>query len=100
MRKLIMAIRTYGSNANGRYEIAFGDLNRKAAGQLDVGGWKMERGRILTCPPEALTGTLRTAKKQKIVAYSAEMLLAGAHDSVVISLLREDLADSALDTCG
>lgn len=32
-------------------------------------------------------GTLRAAKKRKIVGYEAEMLLKGAHDDVFIELL-------------
>jgi len=37
---------------------------------------------------EALLGTLRAAKKQKIINYQGEMLLQGAHDNVVITLLK------------
>jgi len=35
---------------------------------------------------EALVGTLRAAKKRKIVAYDGELLLQGVHDSVIITL--------------
>jgi hypothetical protein len=37
---------------------------------------------------EALVGTLRAAKKRKVVKYDSEMLLQGVHDSVVITLLQ------------
>ncbi|KAK3757036.1 hypothetical protein RRG08_041812 [Elysia crispata] len=36
---------------------------------------------------EALVGTLRAAKRKKIVTYDGELLLQGVHDNVVISLL-------------
>uniref|UniRef100_A0A0E0GS46 Costars family protein n=1 Tax=Oryza nivara TaxID=4536 RepID=A0A0E0GS46_ORYNI len=36
---------------------------------------------------EALVGTLRAAKKRKIVKYDGELLLQGAHDNVEITLL-------------
>lgn len=37
---------------------------------------------------EALVGTLRAAKKRKVVDYAAEMLLQGAHDDVHVVLLK------------
>ncbi|CAN0921064.1 Costars family protein WS02710_H03, partial [Linum grandiflorum] len=37
---------------------------------------------------EALVGTLRAAKKRKIVAYDGELLLQGVHDNVEITLLQ------------
>lgn len=36
---------------------------------------------------EALVGTLRAAKKRKIVSYDGELLLQGVHDDVNITLL-------------
>ncbi|XP_077568353.1 costars family protein ABRACL [Stigmatopora nigra] len=36
---------------------------------------------------EALVGTLRAAKKQKIVQFEGELLLQGVHDNVDIVLL-------------
>jgi len=39
---------------------------------------------------EALLGTLRAAKKQKIITYEGELLLQGVHDKVVITLLKPD----------
>ncbi|KAI4296447.1 hypothetical protein L6164_036404 [Bauhinia variegata] len=35
---------------------------------------------------EALVGTLRAAKKRKIVKYDGELLLQGVHDNVEITL--------------
>ncbi|XP_063724115.1 costars family protein v1g158749-like [Symsagittifera roscoffensis] len=38
---------------------------------------------------EALVGTLKAAKKKKIVSYDSELLLQGVHDDVKITLLVE-----------
>lgn len=38
---------------------------------------------------EALVGTLRAAKRKKIVKYDGELLLQGVHDNVEIVLLQE-----------
>ncbi|KAF8305530.1 costars family protein [Clavulina sp. PMI_390] len=38
---------------------------------------------------EALVGTLKAAKKRKVVAYDSELLLQGPHDNVDIVLLEE-----------
>ncbi|XP_067686768.1 costars family protein ABRACL-like [Haliotis asinina] len=38
---------------------------------------------------EALVGTLKAAKKRKIVSYDGELLLQGVHDHVQIVLLQE-----------
>ncbi|CAI0401066.1 unnamed protein product, partial [Linum tenue] len=37
---------------------------------------------------EALVGTLRAAKKRKVVTYEGELLLQGVHDNVYITLLQ------------
>ncbi|XP_041372270.1 costars family protein ABRACL-like [Gigantopelta aegis] len=37
---------------------------------------------------EALVGTLRAAKRKKIVTYDGELLLQGVHDNVAIKLLQ------------
>jgi len=39
---------------------------------------------------EALVGTLKAAKKRKIVTYQGELLLQGVHDQVDIVLLLDD----------
>ena len=38
---------------------------------------------------EALVGTLRAAKKRKMLHFEGEMLLQGAHDNVDVVLLSE-----------
>ncbi|XP_029281562.1 costars family protein ABRACL [Cottoperca gobio] len=38
---------------------------------------------------EALVGTLKAAKKRKVVKYESELLLQGVHDNVQIVLLQE-----------
>ena len=38
---------------------------------------------------EALVGTLRAAKRKKIVKFDGELLLQGVHDKVIITLLKE-----------
>ena len=49
---------------------------------------------------ESLTGTLRTCKKNKVVSYSAPMLMRGVHNDVMITLLMGDATIPAptLDT--
>ncbi|XP_020791910.1 costars family protein ABRACL [Boleophthalmus pectinirostris] len=37
---------------------------------------------------EALVGTLKAAKKRKVVSYEGELLLQGVHDNVEIILLQ------------
>ncbi len=39
---------------------------------------------------EALVGTLRAAKRKKIIKYDGQLLLQGVHDDVDIVLLREE----------
>lgn len=39
---------------------------------------------------EALVGTLRAAKKRKMIHFEGEMLLQGPHDNVDVVLLSED----------
>ncbi|XP_051134659.1 costars family protein [Andrographis paniculata] len=41
---------------------------------------------------EALVGTLRAAKKRKVVTYDGELLLQGVHDNVEITLKPEAAA--------
>lgn len=38
---------------------------------------------------EALVGTLKAAKKRKVVHFQAELLLQGVHDNVDVVLLQE-----------
>ncbi|KAK9677398.1 hypothetical protein RND81_11G140700 [Saponaria officinalis] len=46
---------------------------------------------------EALVGTLRAAKKRKILTYDGELLLQGVHDNVVITLKPSPAAASSAD---
>ncbi|KAJ3435174.1 costars family protein abracl [Anaeramoeba flamelloides] len=39
---------------------------------------------------ESLVGTLKAAKKRGIVHFATEFLLQGAHDDVIITLLKEN----------
>ncbi|XP_074275807.1 costars family protein [Silene latifolia] len=43
---------------------------------------------------EALVGTLRAAKKRKLLTYDGELLLQGVHDNVVITLKPSPAASS------
>jgi hypothetical protein len=81
LRKLIAQIKELGTCDNGQYTVAYGHLFVKT-------------GNIF----EALSGTLLTAKKQGVVAYEGQLLLQGAHDRVVVTLLKEEIADSTLET--
>ena len=68
-------IRRLGSpNADGQVSVRFGVLFRD------------DRCANLF---EALVGTLRAAKRKKIVTYSGELLLQGVHDDVDVTLLKE-----------
>ncbi|KAK1292155.1 Costars family protein [Acorus calamus] len=46
---------------------------------------------------EALVGTLRAAKKRKIVAYDGELLLQGVHDNVVVTLMPPSAPSTATE---
>eukprot|EP00127_Corallochytrium_limacisporum_P003912 Clim_evm22s154 gene=Clim_evmTU22s154 len=61
-------------NAEGQYVVPFGVLfaDDKCANIF-----------------EAIVGTLRAAKKRKIVDFEGEMLFQGTHDKVPITLLQE-----------
>jgi Costars len=43
---------------------------------------------------EALVGTLKSAKKRGVIDFKGQMLLKGMHDSVVISLTDDGIAQS------
>lgn len=47
---------------------------------------------------QALGGTLKTARRQKVVSYEAEVLFQGTHNHVVIELLKDEISDSSIDT--
>ena len=73
---LIQEIKRLGSpNAEGKLSTTFGVL------------FKDDKCANLF---EALVGTLRAAKRKKIVTYDGELLLQGVHDNVEIVLLKDD----------
>ena len=43
----------------------------------------------------ALVGTLRAAKRKKIVTFEGELLLQGVHDKVPITLLKPDYPEES-----
>ncbi len=57
---------------NGQMGIKFGELYEKT---VDIF--------------EAINGTLRAAKRKKIINFEGQMLLKGAHDNVIIYLVQE-----------
>lgn len=66
----------YFADSDNQYEVTFGELfNDDRCANLF----------------EALVGTLKAAKKKKIVAYDTELLLQGVHDSVKIVLLKTEV---------
>ena len=70
-KRLILAIKRI-STAENKKSCTFGSLFRDDAVQNEF---------------EALNGTLRAAKKRKMISFEGEMLLQGAHDDVVITVL-------------
>ncbi|CAG5125079.1 unnamed protein product [Candidula unifasciata] len=70
---LVREIKRLGKEgANGKYSVTFGVLfNDDQCANIF----------------EALVGTLRAAKRKKILSYDGELLLQGVHDNVVVSLL-------------
>lgn len=72
---LVGEIKRLGTqNPDGQYVVTFGTLfaDDKCANLF-----------------EALVGTLKAAKRKKIVKYDAEILLQGVHDGVEITLLKD-----------
>ncbi|KAI6071257.1 Costars family protein ABRACL [Aix galericulata] len=72
---LVEEIRRLGTrNADGQVSVKFGVLfaDEKCANLF-----------------EALVGTLKAAKRRKIVTYQGELLLQGVHDNVDIVLLQD-----------
>ena len=73
---LVGEIKRLGSpNADGQMVVKFGTLfsDDKCANLF-----------------EALVGTLRAAKRKKIIAYEGQLLLQGVHDNVEVTLLKDD----------
>ena len=71
-KRLILAIERISTPAENKKSCTFGALFRDDAVQNEF---------------EALNGTLRAAKKRKMISFEGEMLLQGAHDDVVITVL-------------
>ncbi|XP_041832404.1 costars family protein ABRACL [Melanotaenia boesemani] len=72
---LVEEIQRLGSkNASGQTSVKFGDLfNDDRCANIF----------------EALVGTLKAAKKKKVIDFQGELLLQGVHDNVDIILLQE-----------
>jgi len=75
LQEFIIRLAKERNEASGKYEVTFGVLfdDDRCANEF-----------------EALVGTLRAAKKRKVVDFKGQMLLKGAHDDVIIKLLIED----------
>nr|XP_061843150.1 costars family protein ABRACL-like [Nerophis lumbriciformis] len=63
--------------------------NKNAAGQTSVKFGVLFNDDRCANIFEALVGTLRAAKKRKVVSFQNELLLQGVHDDVDIVLLKE-----------
>ena len=74
---LVNFIRSIGKKdaKSEKYETTFGDLFRNDDVQNTF---------------ESLAGTLKAAKRRKVISYSSELLLQGVHDKEVIRLEKED----------
>eukprot|EP00039_Didymoeca_costata_P013678 m.212005 g.212005 ORF g.212005 m.212005 type:complete len:938 (+) comp15844_c0_seq6:264-3077(+) len=81
IRKLIAAIKEFGENNNGHWTVTYKALFDNTDDIF-----------------EALSGTLKTAKKHKVVKYESEVLFQGRSDDVVITLLKETIPDATIDT--
>lgn len=82
IRKLIFHIQRLGSpNSQGQYQVTFGCMFEETSNIF-----------------EALSGTLNTARKQKVVSYDGELLMQHCHDDTMITLLRTSISDSATTT--
>lgn len=73
IKLLVNFIRSIGKEnaSSGLYETTFGDLFRNDEVQNTF---------------ESLAGTLKAAKRRKIISYNSELLLQGVHDKEVIRL--------------
>jgi Costars len=70
---LVNFIRTIGkeNSSIGKFQTTFGDLFRNDDVQNTL---------------ESLAGTLKAAKRRKLISYNSELLLQGVHDKEVITL--------------
>lgn len=77
VKLLIEEIKRLGTpNADGKISVKFGTLfhDEKCANLF-----------------EALVGTLKAAKRRKILSYEGELLLQGVHDNVDVILLKDEV---------
>lgn len=74
---LVNFIRSIGkkNSSSGKYETTFGDLFANDEVQNTL---------------ESLAGTLKAAKRRKVVSYTSELLLQGVHDKELITLEKND----------
>ena len=70
---LVQEIHRLGQQVDGQWQVTFGKL------------FQDDRCANLF---EALLGTLRAAKKRGIVDFPGQILLQGAHDNVIIKVLK------------
>ena len=70
---LVNFIRSMGkeNSSTGKYQTTFGELFRNDDVQNTF---------------ESLAGTLKAAKRRKVISYGSELLLQGVHDKEVITL--------------
>eukprot|EP00050_Salpingoeca_kvevrii_P006381 m.289018 g.289018 ORF g.289018 m.289018 type:complete len:1086 (+) comp12061_c0_seq1:174-3431(+) len=82
LRKLIAQIKNIGRQSpDGQWSVTFGELFSQSDHLF-----------------EALAGTLKTGRTHKVVTFVGEHLFQGMHNDVVITLLKEEIADSTLET--
>lgn len=79
--KLVKEIKRLGSLKDGKITVPFGVLVKDD-----------QVANICNCTifiqiVEALVGTLKAAKKRKVLIYDSELLLQGVHDNVEITLI-------------
>lgn len=77
VKLLIAEIQRLGTpNADGQVSVKFGTLfsDDKCANLF-----------------EALVGTLKAAKRKKVLTYEGELLLQGVHDNVDVTLLKDEI---------
>ncbi|EDQ92351.1 uncharacterized protein MONBRDRAFT_13505 [Monosiga brevicollis MX1] len=59
-------------------------------GKLQTTFGKIFTDEILEQQLESLVGTMKAAKKRGIISFEGQMLLQGAHDHVVVTLLKDE----------
>ena len=81
-------------NVEHEVELLIGEIKRlgspNADGQVTVKFGVLFRDDRCANLFEAMVGTLRAAKRKKLIKYDGELLLQGVHDNVDIVLLKEE----------